>query len=109
MLRRTLFQSTAAAALLASLRPRFSFAKGGDVIDDPLLAAWTGSYGGFPRFDKIKPADFKPAFTKAMDLNRAEIAAIATAKDAATFKNTIEAFENAGRPFSRCQNLFGVY
>ncbi len=77
--------------------------------DDPLLGPWTGAYGGFPRFDKIRPGDFKPAFMKAMDLQRAELAAIVAAKEAPTFKNTIEAFEDSGRSYNRASNLFGVF
>jgi peptidyl-dipeptidase Dcp len=44
-----------------------------------------------------------------MDLHRAEIAAIATAKEPATFENTIAALEDAGRPFNRAGSVFGVY
>ncbi|HEY0712382.1 MAG TPA: M3 family metallopeptidase [Polyangia bacterium] len=76
---------------------------------DPLLSPWVGPHGGFPRFDLIKPTDIKPALMKAMDLQRTEIAAIAGAKDAATFANTIVALEEAGRPFVRAANVFGVY
>jgi peptidyl-dipeptidase Dcp len=79
------------------------------VTSDPLLSPWTGPHGGFPRFDLIKPTDIKPALLKAMDLQRAEIAAIAGAKEAATFANTIATLEEAGRPFMRAANVFGVY
>jgi peptidyl-dipeptidase Dcp len=79
------------------------------VTSDPLLSPWTGPHGGFPRFDQIKPTDLKPAILKAMDLQRAEIAAIAGAKDAATFANTIAALEEAGKPFGRATGIFGVY
>jgi peptidyl-dipeptidase Dcp len=78
------------------------------VTSDPLLSPWTGPHGGFPRFDQIKPTDIKPALMKAMDLQRAEIAAIA-AQNAATFTNTIAALEEAGRPFGRAANIFSVY
>jgi peptidyl-dipeptidase Dcp len=79
------------------------------VTPDPLLSPWTGANGGFPRFDLIKPTDLKPAMLKAMDLQRAEIATIAGAKDAATFANTIAALEEAGKPFGRATSIFGVY
>jgi peptidyl-dipeptidase Dcp len=79
------------------------------VTSDPLLSPWTGPYGGFPRFDQIKATDIKPALMKAMDLQRAEIAAIAGAKDGATFANTVAALEEAGKPFARATNIFGVY
>jgi peptidyl-dipeptidase Dcp len=109
MLRRTFVLTTAASAALAGLRPRLSLAKGTAVSDDPLLAPWTGPHGGFPRFDKFKVADFKPSILKAMDLNRAELAAITGAKEPATFANTIAALENAGRPLSRAGSVFNVY
>ena len=109
MLRRTFFVTTAASATLAAFRTKLSFAKGSAVSDDPLLAPWTGPHGGFPRFDRFKVADFKPSLLKAMDRNRAELAAIAGAKEPPTFANTIVALENAGRPFNRATSAFGVY
>jgi peptidyl-dipeptidase Dcp len=109
MLRRTLFQSAAATAVLATFRNKLSFAKGAAVTSDPLLAPWTGPYGGFPRFNKLRVASFKSSLLKAMDLARAEIAAITSAKEPATFENTIAALEDAGRPLTRAVNLFNVY
>jgi peptidyl-dipeptidase Dcp len=109
MLRRTFVRTAASAAVLIAFRNKLSFAKGAGVTDDPLLAPWTGPHGGFPRFDKIKIAAIKPALMKGMDLQRAEILAIASSKDPATFDNTIAALENAGRPFIRANNLFNVY
>ncbi len=109
MLRRTLFQTAAATAVLATFRSKLSFAKGAAVTVHPLLAPWTGPHGGFPRFDKVKVAEFKPSLLKAMDLNRVEIAAIAAAKEPATFDNTIAALEDAGRPLNRAGSVFNVY
>ena len=109
MKRRTFFMSTAAAAAFHFVSSRVSFAKGTSVSDDPLLAEWTGKYGGFPRFDLIKPDAFKASIAKGMELARADIAAIADAKAAATFDNTIVALEDAGRPLNRAGSLFGVY
>jgi peptidyl-dipeptidase Dcp len=109
MHRRT-FLTTASAAGVVALPGASLLAKGAPgVTDDPLLSTWTGPHGGFPRFDRIKPADIKPALMKAMDLQRAEVAAIAGAKDAATFANTIAALEAAGKPFTRATSIFGVY
>ncbi|HEX4418628.1 MAG TPA: M3 family metallopeptidase [Kofleriaceae bacterium] len=109
MLRRTFFQTTAATAVLVAFRNQLSFAKGNAVTDDPLLAPWTGPHGGFPPFDKVKVESFKPSLMKAMDLNRAEIAAIAATKEPATFANTIAALEGAGRPFNRATSVFNIY
>ena len=76
---------------------------------NPMLAAWTGPYGGYPRFDKVKVADFKPALEEAMALNRREIAAIADNPAAPTFKNTIEALELAGQPLNRVTTIYGIW
>ncbi len=109
MHRRTFLTTASAAGVLAF--PGMSLlAKGAPgVSDDPLLSTWTGPHGGFPRFDRIKPTDIKPALLKAMDLQRAEVAAIAGAKDGATFANTVAALEAAGKPFIRASSTFGVY
>jgi peptidyl-dipeptidase Dcp len=113
MLRRTFLHTSAATAVLAAFRNQLSFAKGSAVtsavINDPLLVPWTGPHGGFPRFDKFKVAELKPSLLKAMDLYRAELAAIAGAKAPATFENTIVAMEDAGRPFGRASAVFNIY
>jgi len=109
MLRRTFFQTTAATAVLVAFRNQLSFAKGAPVTEDPLLAPWTGPHGGFPHFDKFKPANVKAALMRGMELQRAELAAIAAAKEPATFDNTIVALEDAGRPLSRVSRVYGVY
>ena len=33
---------------------------------NPLLQPWSGNYGGYPAFDKVKIKDFLPAFEVAM-------------------------------------------
>lgn len=75
----------------------------------PLLAPWTGPYGGYPRFDKVKVADFKPALEEAMALNRREIRAIADNSAPPTFKNTVEALERAGQPLARVQTIYSIW
>ncbi len=79
------------------------------MASDPLLSPWTGPHGGLPRFDAIRIGNFKPALLKAMDLKRAEIAAIVGNTAAPTFENTIAALEDAGRPFNRVTSLFHIY
>ena len=76
---------------------------------EPLLAPWTGPYGGVPPFDKIKVKDFKIALLKGMELGRKEIQAIADTKDAPTFDNTLVALEDSTRPFNRAGTMFGTY
>src|SRR4051812_37289189 len=98
MLRRTFLHASAAAAAILGLRGRRVLAaKNKTMPNDPMLAPWAGPHGGYPPFDKIKPADIKPALMKGMELQRAEIAAVVAHKGAATFENTIQALEDSGR------------
>jgi peptidyl-dipeptidase Dcp len=91
-------QDAAAEAAPATIAP-----------DSPMIADWTGPYGGVPPWDKVKVSDFTPAFDHAIDSARAEIAAITANKKKPTFENTIVAMERAGAELTRLQNLFGVY
>lgn len=74
-----------------------------------LLQTWTGPYGGIPPFDKVKVADFEPAFDAAMKEYQAEIEAIAGHKAAPTFENTIVALEKAGGNLKRVSTIFGIW
>lgn len=75
---------------------------------NPLLATWTGPYGGVPPWDRVQPADFPEAFAIAIDLRQAEIDAIANNAEPPTFENTFVPLENAGRELRRLYSLFGV-
>ncbi|HVJ92460.1 MAG TPA: hypothetical protein VM580_21815, partial [Labilithrix sp.] len=75
----------------------------------PLLAPWTGAFGGLPPFANVKVEDFKPALEAAMADKRRNIAAIADNPAAPTFDNTIAALENAGRTFERVETIYGVW
>jgi peptidyl-dipeptidase Dcp len=75
---------------------------------DPLLAAWTGPYGGVPPWDKLAIERVGPAFKLGIDLLRAEIDVVATDPEPASFQNTILALEDAGRHLHRLSVLFGV-
>jgi peptidyl-dipeptidase Dcp len=76
---------------------------------NPLLAPWTGPYGGYPAFDKVKVADFKPAIEAAIEENRREIAVIADNPHPATFENTIAALERSGQTLGRVQTIYGIW
>jgi len=78
-------------------------------LGNPLLAEWTGPYGGVPAFDKMNLADLKPAIEKGMALQLAEIDAIADNPAPATFENTIEALEKAGEPLNRAFIYYGIW
>ena len=61
---------------------------------------------GAPDFSKIQVTDYMPAFQKAMEQQREAVKQITENKDAATFENTILAFENSGRLLDRVCRVF---
>ncbi len=77
--------------------------------NNPLLAKWTGPYGGVPPFDQVKVEQFKPALEAAMAENLAEVEQIANDPAAPTFENTIVAMENAGRRLTDVGTFYGVW
>ena len=60
----------------------------------------------YPAFDKIKDADFTPAFEAGMRENLREIDAIANNRKPATFDNTIVAMERSGQLLTRVNTTF---
>ena len=60
----------------------------------------------YPHFDKIKDADFGPAFDRGMAEQLAEIEAIASQTDKPTFDNTIVAMEKSGQTLGRTASVF---
>src|SRR4030095_15186065 len=76
---------------------------------NPLLAEWTGPYGGVPRFDLVKIEYFKPALEAAMTEQLGEIEKIANDKSAPTLENTIVAMERAGQTLDRVSTIYGVW
>ena len=59
-----------------------------------------------PQFDRIKDADYLPAFEEGMKQQRAEIDAIADNAAPPTFENTIVAFERSGQLLTRVAKVF---
>jgi peptidyl-dipeptidase Dcp len=92
-----------AAAQPAATTPAITAA-----ANNPLLKEWSGRNGGVPPWDQVKPELFKPAYLAALDMQRAEYAAIANDPAPPTFANVIEAMQRAGRPLGRVDVLFGV-
>jgi peptidyl-dipeptidase Dcp len=76
---------------------------------NPLLAAWTGPYGGVPPFDQAKVEHLKPALEAGMTEQLAEIDRIAADAAAPTFENTIAALERTGRTLTRVDTVYGIY
>ncbi|HZW16109.1 MAG TPA: M3 family metallopeptidase [Brevundimonas sp.] len=73
-----------------------------------LLQPWTGPYQGVPPWDKVTPAKLREAIIEGIELQRAEIEAIANNPEPATFANTQVALQMAGEPLGRALNLYGV-
>jgi peptidyl-dipeptidase Dcp len=78
------------------------------VADNPLIAPWSGPYGGVPPWDRMTPANFPGAFDAALAERGQEIDAIVATREAPTFENTIAALERAGRTLDRLERMFGV-
>ncbi|MEK9210329.1 M3 family metallopeptidase [Sphingomonas sp. 2378] len=75
---------------------------------NPLLSPWTGSYGGVPPWDKVKPELFPAAFAAALAERRAEYDRIANDPAKPSFANTFVPMQNAGQTLNRVMTLFGV-
>ena len=74
-------------------------------MTNPLLATWETPFGLAP-FDAISDEDFAPALEEALAAHLAEIEAIAGAAAPASFANTIEAMEGAGRALDQVLSVF---
>ncbi len=78
-------------------------------LSSPILAPWTGPYGGEPNFSGVKVADFGPAMDAAMADNLREVDAIANHPAPPTFANTILPLEKAGAALNRGGALFFIW
>lgn len=73
--------------------------------ENPLLVASTLPFQA-PPFDKIKDADYLPAFEEGMKQHLAEMRRIADNPEPATFDNTIVAMEKTGETLGRVARVF---
>ena len=73
--------------------------------ENPLLVESQLPFGA-PDFSKIDTTDYLPAFEVAIAEKRENIRKIAENQDAATFENTILAFEESGRLLDRVSRVF---
>ncbi len=80
-----------------------------NTIENPLVAEWSGPFGGVPAFDKVKVADFKPALEEAMAEQLAEIDKIANNSEPPNFENTIAAMERAGSKMERVSTIYFIW
>jgi peptidyl-dipeptidase Dcp len=112
MNRRTLLASAGAVTLLAGAGAASAAGQAAapaSAAGNPLLAKWTGPYGGVPAFDKVKVEHFKPALEVAMAENLAEVEKIANNPAPPTFANTIEALEDSGRRLGDIGTYYGIW
>jgi peptidyl-dipeptidase Dcp len=73
-----------------------------------LLQEWTGPYEGVPPWDRVTAPKLREAILEGIELQRAEIQAIANNPEPPTFANTLVAFQMAGEPLDRATSIFGV-
>lgn len=78
-----------------------------DTVEEinPFYKDWNTAYG-VPPFSSIKNKHFAAAFDKGMKEQLAEVDAIANNKEAATFENTIVAFEKSGALLEKVEGVF---
>ncbi|WP_444935571.1 M3 family metallopeptidase [Microbulbifer sp. JMSA004] len=74
-----------------------------------LLAEWTGPFGGVPAFDKMNLEDLKPAIEKGIEMNLAELDAIAADPAEPTFANTFVPMERSGAELGRASSYYGIW
>jgi peptidyl-dipeptidase Dcp len=79
------------------------------IVPNPLLAPWTGPYGGVPPFDQAKVVHLQTALEAGMAEELREIQAIADNPAPPTFDNTIAAMERSGLLLERAATVFGIF
>lgn len=78
---------------------------GGEDMMNPFFTEYTTPFG-VPPFEQIHASHYKPAFTKGMEEQMAEIQAIIDNKEEATFENTIVALDRSGALLMRVLYAF---
>jgi len=73
-----------------------------------LLQEWTGPYEGVPPWDRVTAPKLREALLEGIELQKAEIQAIAGNPEPPTFANTMVAYQMAGEPLDRASSIFGV-
>jgi peptidyl-dipeptidase Dcp len=81
----------------------------GPATANPLLAPWTGPFGGVPPFDKVRVEQFEPALEAGMAEQLAAIERITADPHAPTFANTIAALERSDRLLKQVLSVYGVW
>jgi peptidyl-dipeptidase Dcp len=73
--------------------------------DNPFLSDYTTPFE-VPPFDQIKKSHYIPAFEEGIKQQQAEIEAIVSNKEAATFENTILAYDKSGDLLTKVSVVF---
>ena len=74
-------------------------------MNNPLTKDFKSKFG-LPPFEEIKPKHYLPAIKKAIADHKTEIELILKNKEKPTFRNTINALENAGSLLSKVSRVF---
>lgn len=74
-------------------------------VDNPFFTEWDTPFG-VPPFEQIMPEHYLPAFMQAMTEQKAEIEAIVTNNEPATFENTIAALDHSGNLLNKVSSVF---
>jgi peptidyl-dipeptidase Dcp len=106
---KTVIAGAGMAAALAASASAAAATETSPTVSNPLLAPWSGPYGGVPAFDQSKVEQLRPALEAGMAAQLAEVDRVAADPAAPTFENTIAALERAGRTLDRVQTVYGVY
>jgi peptidyl-dipeptidase Dcp len=69
----------------------------------PLLAEWSGPYGGVPPWDQVKPELFAAAFQEGIELRRAEIDADRGQPGGADVREHLRPADGRRPPLGRAQ------
>ena len=74
-------------------------------VDNPFFTEWDTPFG-VPPFEQIMPEHYLPAFMQAMIEQKAEIEAIVTNNEPATFENTIAVLDQSGNLLNKVSSVF---
>jgi peptidyl-dipeptidase Dcp len=106
---RTMVAGLSMQVLLVATDPTPALHPAAGAAVNPLLAPWSGPYGGVPPFDAVQVQLFRPALEAAMAEQLAAVDRIAADPAPPTFDNTLAALERTGRALDRVSALYGVW
>ncbi|WP_260482201.1 M3 family metallopeptidase [Sphingomicrobium flavum] len=99
----------AAIAAASDIAVAQADAQQAEVAVNPLLAEWTGPFGGVPQWQDYEVSMVDEAYPIAIAEYLAEIDAIVNNPAPATFENTIVPLELSGKKLSRVNTIGGLY